>query len=258
MIAVERIGADGALTAVPGSPFLGNQALLLSGGNPKVTPDGKFLAVSSVTGIGVGVISMYNITSSGAISRISASNAGAATGIDCNCASSHLYAGVNYGFAVPTFAVDAFNIGPTGVLTPLAGSPFFAPGGLDVLLSPNGSELFMSGFSSGISVFDVAPDGSLSAIPGSPFPAGLGTDSLAINNSGTFLYTADVASHSIFALHIGANGALTPVPGSSFPSGALDGPLGVAVYPPKPAVPNRGSVKFRRRRLCSGLRIPTL
>jgi 6-phosphogluconolactonase (cycloisomerase 2 family) len=175
--------------------------------DPKVTSDGKFLAVSSVTGIGVGVVAMYKITSTGGVSVVSVSNAGADTGIDCDCASSHLYAGsgrvklVN-GMSVPNPAVDAYNIEPTGVLAPLAGSPFFAPGGLDVLLSPDGSKLFASGLSSGISVFEVASNGSLSVIPGSPFPAGLGTDSIAINKSGTFLYTADVTSHSIFALHI--------------------------------------------------------
>ena len=240
-IAVDNIGTDGTLTAVPGSPFAGSQALLQTA-DPKVTPDGKFLAVSSVTNIGAGVVAMFNLTSAGAVSFDSVSNAGADTGIDCNCASSHLYAGssrvklVN-GMPVPDPAVDAYTIGPTGVLTPLPGSPFFAPGGLDVLLSPNGGKLFASGLSSGISVFNVASNGALSAVPGSPFSAGLGTDSIAINNSGRFIYAADVTSHSIFAFHVSANGALTPVPGSPFSSGSLDGPVGVTVYPPKTCCP---------------------
>lgn len=239
MIAVNRIGADGTPAPVSGSPFRGNQAFIF-GANPKVTPDGKFLAVTSVSNIGTGLVSMLEITPGGAVSLVSVSNgnAGAATGIDCNCASSRLYVGADYATGgVPTFAVDAFSIGSTGVLTPIAGSPFFGAGGPSVLLSPSNRKLFASGLSSGISVFDVGPDGSLSVIPGSPFPAGLGTDSIAINKSGRFLYTADVTSHSIFALHIGANGALTPVPGSPFSSGALDGPLGVTVYPPKTCCP---------------------
>jgi 6-phosphogluconolactonase len=240
-IAVNSIGTNGTLTPVPGSPFFGTQAFVQTA-DPKVTPDGKFLAVSSVTNIGAGVVAMFNISSAGAVSHGSLpTNAGADTGIDCDCASSRLYAGsgrvklVN-GMLVPNPAVDGYTI-TNGVLAPLAGSPFFAPGGLDVLLSPDGTKLFSSGLSSDISVFNVAPNGALSAIPGSPFPAGLGVDSIAIDDSGKFIYFADVTSHKVGVLHIAANGALTPVPGSPFPSGSLDGPVGVTVYPPKTCCP---------------------
>jgi 6-phosphogluconolactonase (cycloisomerase 2 family) len=241
-IAVNAVGADGTPTPVAGSPFRGPIQLCCGTANPKVTPDGKFLAISSVTDIGAGVISMFTISAAGAVSHVSRSNAGAATGIDCNCASNHLYTGSDFvklvnGMSVSNPVEDAFSIGPTGVLAPLAGSPFFGPGGLDVLLSPNGHELFASGVSSGISVFDVAPDGSLSPIPGSPFQQGLSTVSIAVNDSGSSIYSADMTSHSIDAFHIATNGALTPVPGSPFPSGALDGPLGVTMDPPKTCCP---------------------
>jgi hypothetical protein len=146
MIAINRIGANGTPTPVPGSPFPGNRAPLVSGGNPKVTPDGKFLVVSGVTNIGCGVVSMYNITSSGAISRASVANASAALGIDCIRASTHLYVGADYATGgVPTFTVNVFSIGSTGVLTPITGSPFFGSGGPIVLLSADDLELFASG-----------------------------------------------------------------------------------------------------------------
>jgi 6-phosphogluconolactonase len=245
-ITVFGIAVNGSLAPVPGSPFPAGAGGLMDG--IKVTPDGKFLAVARSFGVlGPGPVSVFGITATGGLVPVSGSpfatsaNAG---GVDCNCASTHLYVASGTGFPPNPEIIDAFDIGPNGALSPISGSPFVGPGAEDQVaaLSPDDSKLFASNWGSrDVTVFSVGSSGTLTVVPGSPFPAGAGPAGaglagMATTADGTFLY---VAGGVISAFSIGANGALTPVPGQPFgatiPSGSILTSL--TVFPPKNCCP---------------------
>src|SRR5262245_28582605 len=119
-LSVFSIAANGALSPVAGSPFpTGATARLASA---KVTPDGKFLAVTSVP-----AIFMFNISATGALTPVPGSPTPdlGATGVDCNCASKQLFVALN---SAANSRVDVFDIGLTGTLSRILGLPFDGPG----------------------------------------------------------------------------------------------------------------------------------
>src|SRR5262249_41802572 len=97
-------------------------------------------------------------------------------------------------------------------------------GAFSITLNPLGTLLFVAdAYPDGnISVFSVdTASGGLSVSSG-PFMTGPGTEpvALAVDPSGSFLYTANHRSDNISAYRIApGTGALTPVPGSPFPAG---------------------------------------
>ncbi|HEY2391472.1 MAG TPA: MBG domain-containing protein [Candidatus Angelobacter sp.] len=123
-----------------------------------------------------------------------------------------------------TNTVSGFLVGPTGALSPIAGSPFATGGagstvtcyGLDrMVVSMVNNLLFVS--NSGdqtISVFQVAPTtGVLTIAPGSPVNSGLAPDacggmSLAVTPDGQFLMAS--SGGQIQSFNVAASGALTP------------------------------------------------
>jgi 6-phosphogluconolactonase len=240
-IAVESIAANGSLTPVAGSPF--TTPLRLTPSNtavPKVTQDGRFLAVGSIINVTGGVVVMFDVSSNGTPIPLPSSGwgrPGEVSAIDCNCAGNQLYTVAIQRLQHNTRA-DVFDISSTGALVPIAGSPFTGPaaGASNAVLSPDDTKLFVSNAdSSEITVFSVSTNGSLMMIPGSPFPAGgVSPGSLATNRAGTFLFAAQTYSNLISAFSIAANGALTPVTGSPFSTGTSGtGPLSLTVFPPK-------------------------
>jgi len=234
-ISVLSIAANGALSTVAGSPFAsGSTQPLVSA---KVTSDGKFLAVSSVTGI-----AMFTVAATGALAPVPGSPTpdGGATGIDFNCAGTLLFVAIN---SAQNSRVDVFNIGVTGTLTRIAGAPFNGPGANSnvAVLSPDDSKLFVSAQSSNtITVFNVSSGGALTVVPGSPFavPGSTSPSGIATNQTGTLLYTA-AFNNLIYGFSVGPTGALTSVTGSPFSNGfpgefAL---LSLAVFPAKNCCP---------------------
>jgi hypothetical protein len=238
-ITVYSIAANGALTAVAGSPFNAGPGGPLDG--IKVTPDGKFLAVARINN---NAVPMYSISSAGGLTPVPgapfpAGGAGFAAGVDCNCSSNNLFVGeANFGSTI----VSVQSIAANGALSPIPGSPFIGPGNNSnvVLLSPDDSKLFVSNQeSSSVTAFNVAASGALTLVPGSPFPApgSFRPSGMATDQSGTFLYAADF-NNRIIGFSIAANGALSSIPGSPFivfPDGF--GLLSLAVYPPKSCCP---------------------
>lgn len=211
------IGADGSLTAIPGSPFF-------AGGTPigmKVSPNGKFLAAGLF-----GRVAIFAIAPDGSLTPVPGSpfpdgGVGSATGVDVNCQSNLLFAGeANNGNTI----VGVFSIGANGALTPITGSPFVAGVGDNSnvpLLSPDDRLLFVSNQNSpSVVVFRVAPDGALTLVPGSPFAAGGGSSArgMATNPSGTFLFTANEVD-LVGVLTVASDGTLTPAPGSPISTG---------------------------------------
>jgi hypothetical protein len=185
---------------------------------------------------------MFSISATGGLTPVPGSlfpDPGAA-GIDCNCASTQLYAAIN---GVATSKVDVFNIGLSGVLSRIPGAPFTGPGANSnvAVLNPNDNQLFVSSQGSNtVTVFSVAFNGSLTVVPGSPFPAlgAIAPSGMATNQAGTLLYAADI-NNLVSGFSIGASGALTSVLGSPFSNGFPGGfgLLSLAVFPAKNCCP---------------------
>jgi 6-phosphogluconolactonase (cycloisomerase 2 family) len=137
-------------------------------------------------------------------------------------------------------AVAAFSIfAPTGVLTPVSGSPFSLgsiagqPAGL--VMGP-ANFIYAANTNGSVNAFSVAGDGSLSPISGSPFPAGAVPAEIAFGQSplgptpANFLYVTNledqlgtISGYSIDT----ATGSLTPVPGSPFATSLNSRPFGI-------------------------------
>ncbi len=136
-------------------------------------------------------------------------------------------------------AVQAFSINrSSGVLTPIAGSPFAAgspPGSGGLALDPSTKFLYVTLLNSAeVAGFSIdATTGTLTPIPGSPFPAGNTPVQAIVDSAGKFLYVSNLndSQGTISAYTIdAASGALTPVPGSPFATQAnFPGPAGLAI-----------------------------
>lgn len=216
-ITVFGIAANGALSAIGGSPFpIGDLPIGM-----KVTPNGSFLAVA----LNSGNVGVFQIAANGALSAVMGSPFLNSSGADVaiNAAGNRLFVANTVNNVT---SVSVFSIASNGALTPITGSPFsFADAGggnsVNLVLSPDERFLFVSNFTSKvIAVLNVAADGSLSqTLPGSPFanPAGIRGAGIATNQAGTLLFGAGIRSNNISVFSIGANGTLTSVAGSPFP-----------------------------------------
>ena len=123
--------------------------------------------------------------------------------------------------------VQAFTINRTsGALTPIAGSPFSAPGGADTAVTdPAGRFLFVGGEVIGeIAVFQIdANTGVLTLSPGSPFTSFnlISADSMTVDGKGKFLYVGQLSStNPVAGFSIDQNnGSIAEIIGSPFPLG---------------------------------------
>jgi 6-phosphogluconolactonase (cycloisomerase 2 family) len=211
-ISAYLVSADGALTALPSSPFPG-------GNNPAglaVDPSGKFLYVANVLGANV---SGYAIASDGALSPIPGSPFPAASGaisVAIEPTGKFLY--------VPSCGADcsgsgagaiaAFSITPgTGVLVPVPGSPFTAgtyPYAM-AFVTPGATGTFAyvaNHRSDNISGFSIQPNGALSAVSGSPFAAGTTPLALAVDQAFNRLYAVNTGSSTVSAYSVHVDGSL--------------------------------------------------
>ncbi len=152
--------------------------------------------------------------------------------------------------------ISVFSINPaTGVLTPVAGSPFanqagakMGSGGM-VTVNNAGTLLFVGNDNSGnISVFNVAASGALTAVTGSPFTNGLvftpatvkkGVNGLNLSADETQLTVGTSSAGGVIVrFNVAGNGALTPNVGNPFsffgalvasPTSVTDNTAGVEV-----------------------------
>lgn len=212
-ISAFRIGLNGALTPVAGSPFA-------AGNYPrgiKVSPDGKFLALAVS-----GRMAMFSIGADGTLTPVAGSPFSLGGVLDnvtvaINCASDLLFTS---GSGLGPTTVDVLAIASNGALTPVAGSPviFGGTGSPVAVLSPDDQHLFVSNFDSRtITSLNVAAGGGLTEVEGSPFAnPGLDYDvpfGLATTQAGDFLYVANPHSR-INGFSIATDGTLIPVPDS--------------------------------------------
>ncbi len=217
--------ANGALTAVAGSPFASSLTLdSCAGISLAATPDGRFLMASSN-----GQINTFSIAAGGALSLVSSTP----NAITPN-ASMKISANGRFLATADASSVAVFTINADGSLTPVSGSPFAKAGagslaGLD--FSSTSGLLYGAETSATGTIADawtVDANGILSAITGSPFTT-------ADNNSGVVLLTPDNSllfasnqgSNSVTSFSVAAGGSLTSL-GSFGSASSLHVPAGLA------------------------------
>jgi len=211
-VAAYRIGAGGALTS------LGSTA---TGGRPVtavIHPAGTF--VLSSNNDPPGSVAVMAISGNGTLSAVSGSpfttGAGSApTGIAFHPTKNFVYVTDSNTTAskVAAYAMDS----ATGVLTPVAGSPFatggaFAQGGR---VNPTGKFFYVANNNNNaagsIAVFSIdQTTGALTAISGSPFATPAGPTILVMDPSGQYAYSVNTAANNITSYTVNTTtGALT-------------------------------------------------
>jgi 6-phosphogluconolactonase (cycloisomerase 2 family) len=232
---------SGALTAIPGSPFL------TAVGNPPsdiaIDPSGSFLFACSGTDDalepGHNVWAFTIDSQTGALTPIAGSpfatvENGQPSALRVDPSGHFLYVALYNVNGVAAFAIDSAN----GSLAAVPGSPFTTASipftqASALATDPSGKFLYVFNFNgSTIAAFTIdSSGGALSPVTGSPFatsPAGEGE--LIVDPSGKFLYLAHGFGPpaAFIILNIDpTTGALTPNPSSPF-DGSQE-PLGLAV-----------------------------
>jgi 6-phosphogluconolactonase len=219
--------STGALTLEPNGPSAPG------GFGIAATPSASFLYSSNDT---AGGVAGFSIGQAGALSAVNGSpfllpndppysNLNNVDSLAMHPSGQFLYAPDPPANEVIAFGVDS----TTGVLTPIAGSPF--PAGTQpeqVVVTPSGQFLYVSdddtsASAGGIWGFTInSSSGALTTIAGSPFPTfnELNPDGLVIHPSGKFLYSAIPYGNSVEAFSIDpTSGTLTEMPGSPFALG---------------------------------------
>ena len=211
-ISVLRIGADGSLTPVAGSPFA-------SGG---AEPDGiavnNGLVYVSNTGTGATNYTGFTLTPGGQLHPI----AGSTVTLPAGSGPGEIVLNSNItklaGARVTTSLIDSFTLGRSGRPHAAPGSPYAAQG-----LGPFGSQfrptnpnqLFVDNAHNGtglgtVSSYNDLPDGTLSSIGASPF-ADFQTAPCwqVISSDGRYLYALATGSAEISSYAIAPDGTLT-------------------------------------------------
>jgi len=213
------VGTSGALTLVPGSPFL-------TGGTGN---GGGFFAANRTRAGIVGNCLFAGNTSSNDVSAFTIdTTTGALTLVGSPVPAGPFPDGNGIALAVtPNGAfVTAANGGPIAVysvaancgISPIASSPFPTMTQTDgIKISQNGSFLAVAeGFQ--YEMFSIAADGSLASIGGFPITGGTFGAGVDINCLSTLLYggEANIGQNIVDGYSISSTGTLTPVAGSPF------------------------------------------
>ena len=216
---VARAAAPGAFAAVAGSPFQTNTGSVSS---LAFSPDGHWLAVanSSNSTLGVGSVSAAGVPAPVPVSPLVTNNGSVAS--VAFSPSGTLVATANDGYATQGSrgTVSVYTVPVTGVLAPVAGSPFATGSGPSSLaFSPDGGLLAVANKSNAtVSLFSVSSGGALAPVPGSPFATGAGPASVAFSPSGGLLAVANGSGGTISVFFVLSGGMLSSVPGSPFAS----------------------------------------
>ncbi len=238
-IAVFAIAADGSLSRVPcpasdcATPT--NQFPTV----PVVTPDGKFLYVTT-PGLGVSdTVLIFRIASDGTLVPVPC------PGTVCNTVSGPSGASLTpdgrylYVSNRVDGTVSAFAIGSDGTLTPIPCpgancDTGFGPAVLAV--SPNGRFVYTANSDATVSVFSIAADGSLTPVPcsGCSNPNVVIFTGMAISPGARFLYTASgllrgLGTLTVFA--VAGDGTLSMVPCSACATSRQSGSQALVVGP---------------------------
>jgi len=199
----------GVLTQLVGSPITAGQGVQALA----VHPSKKFLYAANSGATPTGNVSLFAISSAGALTeKTPRMNVGTApTLMVMDSAGAYLYVANSGSFDISVFSITA----STGVLSAVAQTGGTTAGiglsALNMKLSPSGTTLFVTGqgIQGYVEVFPVN-NGVLGApVAGSPFPTGNDPYGLAVDSTGSHLYTANTRDGSISAFSIASSGALT-------------------------------------------------
>jgi 6-phosphogluconolactonase (cycloisomerase 2 family) len=213
---------DGSASTASVGPFLLGDANDTPG---ELAVFGSTLYVAS----SAGTIFAFSVNADGSLAGIAGSPFAAGTGISHLAAvTSSTVGNTNFLYAANTGdangSISAFNISPSGGLTPVPGSPFpTVSGGGPSGFYAFGKTLYVAlKNGNAVAAFATADDGSLTPISGSPFSAGRGTSSLT--GADGFLFATNNIDGSISSYRIDAlSGVLSEVAGSPFPAAVASG-----------------------------------
>lgn len=234
------ISTSGSLTAVAGSPltFPGAEPLISDGIVQVATdPSGQFLYVLDQSS---GVYAYVIDRNTGDLSEIPGSPFETPPGptslaFATSGSQTFLYVAAETGVIAPVnTSIAAYFIDPSGALVPL--TDYTIAGELSTIVTA-GKRLYIAGFyTNSITAFSIGPSGELSEnVPGSPVATDTGPHSIAVDPSGSVLYTANAGTPTATAPSPGsvsgftidsATGALTPMQGNPQPI-AVEGPLSI-------------------------------
>ncbi|HEY4677170.1 MAG TPA: beta-propeller fold lactonase family protein [Candidatus Angelobacter sp.] len=218
--------SNGALTLIPGSPFLTGG----DGGAHDVGPETITTATQGTKSFlyaanaGSGTISAFAIDPrTGILTAVPGSPFTVAPANAGNTFSLTANPGGRFLFAVDessTF-IRTFNIAANGALTEATGSPFDSgafPEGLKV--TANGKFLLV-GLKSmdAVGVYAIDANGGLTPVFGSPFLTNGAAAAVDSNCASNRVFVASAGSDLVDAFIMASDGSLTPVAGSPFPSG---------------------------------------
>ena len=217
---------NGALTLIPGSPFL-------TGGNGGARDVGPETITTATQGTksflyaanaGSGTISAFvidprtgNLTAvSGSPFTVAAANSGNTLSLGASPDGRFLFE-----VDESSTFIRTFNIGANGALAEAAGSPFDSgafPEGVKV--TANGKFLLV-GLKSmdAVGVYAIDANGGLTPVFGSPFLTNGAAAAVDSNCASNRVFVASAGSDLVDAFVMAADGSLTPVAGSPFPSG---------------------------------------
>ena len=205
----------GVLTQLSGSPISAGSAIEALA----MHPSGKYLYAANS---GSNNISEYTISSTGGLTEVTPrTNAGTSpTLLAIDSAGSFLYAVNSGSFDISVFSIDS----STGQLAPVAQtSGPTTPIGLQAMnlaLSPSGNFLYVTGeagapggISAGVIEGFAVSQGIIGPlpVPNSPFLTGNNPLGLAIDSTGSHLYTANKQDNSISTFTINSDGSLAAV-----------------------------------------------
>jgi len=226
---------SGALTAVPGSPFFAND----TPNEILITPNSNLVYVTNPR---IGSVTAFTFSSStGALTQVPGSpfaSAAGASGLIADGSGQHLYvantSAINSG-SNTVGNISGFNINTTtGVLTPIAGSPFTSavgsgPGPL--VLDPSGRFLFATtpGGNYSVWVFAIGTNGELTAEGSSPYSVPAGGLFVLIDVRGNFLYIGSQSAKGVAGYTYDQNnGQPTLITNSPFSTGTAPGKMVIA------------------------------
>jgi 6-phosphogluconolactonase len=149
------------------------------------------------------------------------------TGVAVNPAGNLLYAANSTDNSVSGFQIDP----STGLLTAVAGSPYFMPPGTapgTLAVDTTGKFLYVTapGSTSSIWVFSITSGGIFNPITGSPFSLSAGTQFIVMEPSGKYFYIGNVSGHDVAAYsYDSTTGVPTAITGSPFAIGSAPGKM---------------------------------
>ena len=233
------VSATGALTVLSNSPYNnGISAISLA-----VTPKNSYLYASTSNGI-----YEYAINSDGSLTVQNSGTPVAqdviATAMQVDSTGGYLLA-AGLGSATGAQSIGIYQIGSTGALTPLGGSPLLLYQGASastpssvlptaMLITPNNTLVYVSLAGLGVQVLTLGAGGGLSTgnsptiLPPSSKSSGPADYGLASDPNSKFLFVGELNT-GLRVLSIGTTGALSEISGSPYAAGT--GPKGVMVDP---------------------------